>query len=110
MDDDLGPLDRARKAVSDRAELPGMSLMEHLEELRKRLLHAVQKAKLEIVVNFEHVRHATPQAFNALLDGDYLQSLKAHASVKFINLKTAFQAGLDRIVPAPAAWGDEIVG
>ena len=23
-------LDRARKAVSDRAELPGMSLMEHL--------------------------------------------------------------------------------
>lgn len=40
MDDDLGPLDRARKAVSDRAELPGMSLMEHLEELRKRLLHA----------------------------------------------------------------------
>jgi len=41
MDDDLDPLDRARKAVSDRAELPGMSLMEHLEELRKRLLHAV---------------------------------------------------------------------
>ena len=34
-------LDRARAAVTDRAELPGMSLMEHLEELRKRLLHSV---------------------------------------------------------------------
>ena len=35
-----GLLDRARTAVSDRAELPGMSLMEHLEELRKRLIHS----------------------------------------------------------------------
>jgi len=33
--------ERARNAVHDRAELPGMSLMEHLEELRKRLLWAV---------------------------------------------------------------------
>jgi len=39
--DDLDPLDRARKAITDRAELPGMSLMEHLTELRKRLLHSV---------------------------------------------------------------------
>jgi sec-independent protein translocase protein TatC len=39
--DDFAPLDRARKAVTDRAELPGMSLMEHLEELRKRILRAV---------------------------------------------------------------------
>ena len=30
-------VDRARSAVQDRAELPGMSLMEHLEELRSRL-------------------------------------------------------------------------
>lgn len=39
MADDL--LDRARAAVHDRAELPGMSLMEHLRELRTRLLWAV---------------------------------------------------------------------
>jgi len=36
--DDL--LDRARSAVSQRAELPGMSLLEHLEELRRRLIHS----------------------------------------------------------------------
>jgi len=34
-------IDRARNAVQDRAELPGMSLMEHLEELRRRLLWSV---------------------------------------------------------------------
>ncbi|HEY1743417.1 MAG TPA: twin-arginine translocase subunit TatC [Granulicella sp.] len=34
-------VDRARSAVQDRAELPGMSLMEHLEELRKRLIWSV---------------------------------------------------------------------
>ncbi len=39
MNTDL--VDRARSAVQDRAELPGMSLMEHLEELRKRLIHSV---------------------------------------------------------------------
>ncbi len=38
---DLDHIDRVRSAVSDRAELPGMSLMEHLEELRKRLIRSV---------------------------------------------------------------------
>jgi sec-independent protein translocase protein TatC len=33
-------VDRARTAVTERADLPGMSLLEHLEELRKRLIHS----------------------------------------------------------------------
>lgn len=33
-------VDRAREAVSERAELPGMSLLEHLQELRKRIIHS----------------------------------------------------------------------
>src|SRR5271170_4828866 len=32
-------LDRARSSVTQRAELPGMSLLEHLEELRRRIIH-----------------------------------------------------------------------
>jgi sec-independent protein translocase protein TatC len=35
------PLEKARKSVAERVELPGMSLMEHLEELRKRLIHSI---------------------------------------------------------------------
>jgi sec-independent protein translocase protein TatC len=33
-------VDRARSAVTERAELPGMSLLEHLQELRKRIIHS----------------------------------------------------------------------
>jgi len=38
---DMDLIDRARNAVNDRAELPGMSLMQHLEELRRMLIHSV---------------------------------------------------------------------
>src|SRR5215475_255732 len=41
-------LERARGAVSERAELPGMSLLEHLEELRRRIVHSV----IYLVVGF----------------------------------------------------------
>ncbi len=34
-------VERARAAVTDRAELPGMSLMEHLAELRTRIIHVI---------------------------------------------------------------------
>ncbi len=48
--DDL--IDRARTAVTDRAELPGMSLMEHLDELRKRLIHSVIYLLIGFVVAY----------------------------------------------------------
>ena len=54
---DLDPIDRARKAVTDRAELPGMSLMEHLTELRKRLIHSVVYLLVGFVIAYIfHVR------------------------------------------------------
>ena len=40
MVDPADAIGKARAAVSQRAELPGMSLMEHLEELRRRIVHA----------------------------------------------------------------------
>lgn len=40
MVDAADAIDKARAAVSERAELPGMSLMEHLDELRKRIIHS----------------------------------------------------------------------
>ena len=32
---------KARAAMTERADLPGMSLMEHLDELRRRIVHSV---------------------------------------------------------------------
>jgi sec-independent protein translocase protein TatC len=40
MVDPLDAIDKARKEISDRADLPGMSLMEHLDELRRRIIHS----------------------------------------------------------------------
>ncbi|MGA2850388.1 MAG: twin-arginine translocase subunit TatC [Terracidiphilus sp.] len=40
MVDSEGPFEKARAAVTERAELPGMSLMEHLDELRRRIVHS----------------------------------------------------------------------
>jgi sec-independent protein translocase protein TatC len=49
--------ERARNAVQDRAELPGMSLMEHLEELRKRLVWSIVFLVAGMIVAYAfHVR------------------------------------------------------
>ena len=40
MLDPVEAIDKARDAVSARAELPGMTLMEHLDELRKRIVRS----------------------------------------------------------------------
>jgi len=50
-------IDRARNAAQERAELPGMSLMEHLEELRTRLFRAVMYLGAGMVIAWIfHVR------------------------------------------------------
>ena len=46
MVDPADAIGKARQAVSERAELPGMSLMEHLDELRKRIVHSFATASL----------------------------------------------------------------
>jgi sec-independent protein translocase protein TatC len=43
---------KARQAVTERAELPGMSLMEHLEELRKRIIHSAVYLVLGTIVAY----------------------------------------------------------
>ena len=40
MVDAADAIEKARVAVTERAELPGMSLMEHLDELRRRIVHS----------------------------------------------------------------------
>jgi sec-independent protein translocase protein TatC len=57
MVDPADAIGKAREAVSQRVELPGMSLMEHLEELRKRIVHSAIYLSLGFVVAYIfHVR------------------------------------------------------
>src|SRR5579863_6873457 len=50
MVDPVVAIGKARKAVADRADLPGMSLMEHLDELRRRIVHSAIYLALGAVV------------------------------------------------------------
>jgi sec-independent protein translocase protein TatC len=86
-------VDSVRSAVTDRAELPGMSLMEHLEELRKRLIRSV----IFLVVGF-----AVAYAFHEQLYGIIQKPLDdLHIALNFTHptdglnlyLKTAFLGG-----------------
>lgn len=66
-------LDRARSAVSDRADLPGMSLLEHLEELRKRLI----RSAIAIVICF-FIAYAFHQKIFSLMEAPIVHALAAH--------------------------------
>jgi sec-independent protein translocase protein TatC len=66
-------LDRARSAVSQRAELPGMSLLEHLEELRRRLIHSV----VSLVVGF-FVAYGFHEKIYQLMQAPITFALKKH--------------------------------
>src|SRR5271163_170627 len=66
-------LDRARSSVTQRAELPGMSLLEHLEELRRRLIHSV----VYIIVAF-CVAYAFHEKIYSLMQKPITYALQKH--------------------------------
>jgi len=73
--------------------------LDHLNaaELKTRLADAANKAKLDIILNFEHLRHATPQALHTLLDGDFFKRAAPSARVRYRKLKDAFGLAADDI-------------
>ncbi|WP_447980269.1 B12-binding domain-containing radical SAM protein [Candidatus Nitrospira bockiana] len=67
------------------------------QELLKRIGEAAEKTRLDIIVNFEHLKHATPGALTALLDGETLKAILPHARVRYRKLKAAFDQALDTL-------------
>ena len=89
---------RARKSETQDAlqvELNGTLDQFAAKEIQKRLLKAAQKAKMDIVVNFEHLAHATPRALQTLIGRESIRKTAAAARIKFLNLKDTFQQPLD---------------
>ncbi len=64
---------RARTAVTERAELPGMSLLEHLEELRKRIIHS----GVYLIAGF-FAAYAIREKLSAFMVKPITAALKAH--------------------------------
>lgn len=64
-------------------------------ELKTRLAEAASKAKLDIIVNFEHVRHATPQALMTLMDGEFFAKAAPSVRVRYRKIQGAFASSLE---------------
>ncbi len=71
--------------------------LDHLnaQELLNRIKDAAQKARMDIVVNFEHLRQATPRAIQMLLDQDALNTVTPYAKLRYRKLKDAFHSALE---------------
>ena len=71
--------------------------LDHLnaQELLNRIKDAAQKARMDIVVNFEHLRQATPKAIQMLLDQDVLNTVTPYAKLRYRKLKDAFHSALE---------------
>src|ERR1700743_1187145 len=80
MVDPADAIGKARAVVTERADLPGMSLMEHLDELRKRIVHSA----LYLAAGF----------FIAFYFHDRLYGLVS-APINRLNLKLSFTHPMD---------------
>jgi sec-independent protein translocase protein TatC len=98
-------LDRARSSMTERAELPGMSLLEHLEELRRRIVHSI----VALVIGF-FVAYIFHERIFAIMQAPITQALrKQHLDTQLIihnpidgfnmYLKISFMMGI--IIAAP---------
>ena len=71
--------------------------LDHLNarELLERIVQAAERARMDIIVNFEHLREATPRALQTLLDGEALKSVTPYVKIRYRKLTTAFEAALE---------------
>ena len=65
-------------------------------ELKNRVITAMEKTKMDIVINFGNLRHTTPAALSALFDLSIRDSLHPF-KIKCINLSAAFKEALEQI-------------
>jgi hypothetical protein len=67
------------------------------QELFKRIREAAEKVRLDIIINFEHLKHATPDALKALLDREALKSMLPHAKVRYRKFRAAFKTSPEEV-------------
>jgi hypothetical protein len=67
------------------------------QELLKRIREAAEKVRLDIIINFEHLKHATPDALKALLDREALKSMLPHAKVRYRKFRAAFKTSPEEV-------------
>lgn len=78
-------------------ELEGTLDRFNVGEVKKRILKAANKARMDIVINFEHLKYAAPEAISTLLDWRPLKHLAPAVRIKVMNLKSSFKETVDHL-------------
>jgi hypothetical protein len=66
-----------------------------MQELVERITEAATRARLDIIINFEHLKDATPEALRALVDSELWRAVVPYAKIHYRKFKAAFEASLD---------------
>jgi len=64
------------------------------KELVRRITEAAKRAKLDIIINFEHLKEATPEALRALGNSELWRGVVPYAKIRYRKFKSAFEASL----------------
>ena len=64
------------------------------QELINRMREAAEKAKMDIIVNFEHLKLATPDALKALMDVEAIKVVAPSVKVRYRKFKDAFETSV----------------
>ena len=76
-------------------DLEGTLDRANVAEVKKRVVDAAKKARMDIVINLEHLRHAAPEALQTL--AEHVKRLTPMTKVRFMNLKASFQQALENL-------------
>jgi radical SAM superfamily enzyme YgiQ (UPF0313 family) len=66
----------------------------NVQELLQRLRDASDKVRMDVIINFEHLKHATPDALRTLIDCDAIKAAVPNAKVRYRKFRDAFEASL----------------
>ncbi|HSN03748.1 MAG TPA: radical SAM protein [Nitrospira sp.] len=75
-------------------DLEGALDMMSAQELIRRIKDATDKARMDVIVNFEHLKQATPEALKALMDGEAIKTAVPHVKVRYRKFRDAFETSL----------------
>ncbi|WP_455243966.1 B12-binding domain-containing radical SAM protein [Petrachloros mirabilis] len=65
-----------------------------VQELIKRIVEGAEKAKMDVIVNFEHLKLATPDALKALVDSESIKAAVPNVRVRYRKFRDAFENSL----------------
>ena len=91
---------KARKAESLKAlmiDLEGTLDHFNARQLIGKLRETAAQTRLDLVINCQHLRHATPGAISMLLDRKWVSQLAPPVTVRYVNLKQAYHSALERL-------------